>query len=326
MPYPRQAVVARHPEAFKIPGPGQHQINVGSCEKILLDIKEILDSQEIRFWLWFGTFLGVYKDGGLIPWDDDIDLAAYYEDIEKIVSCEDMFVNKGFEMAMDYWRGEKRLMLYRNGEHTDFVPFRLSTIPFFTWRRSEAYMQLMTEIKKLLATPMFKGCSFNLVASSPPWLIFHEKNTFVCDLLDAGIKIRSLQFAPVGVRHQGYYLVDIDAFETPNYIEFLGQSWRIPSNPERWLDYIYSPRWRILGKAEHDSGELQHDTGKLPGIRPQIQRQVYDLALTEEHNQGIYKLLSSYCHPEQFPLGGYIEGTSDDVPILLYPDAERLLL
>ncbi len=315
MPESRQNIVSRHPEDFKLHG--QRQVNVEVCEKILLDIKEILDSQGIRFWLWFGTFLGAYRDRAVIPWDDDMDLAAYYEDIEGIASLENMFLDKGFEISMDYWRGEKRLLLYRDREHIDFAPFRLSVIPFFTWSRSGACIELRKELEKLRAQPRFNHFTFAIFDSSPPMLTIREKNTFACDLLGEGIKIRSLQLAPAGVRHQGYYLVDIDAFETPSWVEFLGQKWRIPSNPEKWLGYIYGPNWRIPDKDP--------EAGKLKGVRPLVQRLVYEVSLGEKDNEAIYTLLSSHYPPEFFPLGARgVE--SEEVPIVLYPYAEPLFV
>jgi len=44
---------------------------------------------------------------------------------------------------------------------------------------------------------------------------------------------------------------DDSAFETYNEIQFLGQKWRILSDPERWLKYTYGKDWRkpIKGKG-----------------------------------------------------------------------------
>lgn len=49
----------------------------------------------------------------------------------------------------------------------------------------------------------------------------------------------------------GFVKYDISAFETFNEIQFLGHSWRILSEPERWLKYTYGADWRtpIKGKG-----------------------------------------------------------------------------
>jgi len=49
----------------------------------------------------------------------------------------------------------------------------------------------------------------------------------------------------------GFVKYDVSAFETFNEIPFLGQKWRILSEPERWLKYTYGADWRtpIKGKG-----------------------------------------------------------------------------
>ena len=164
----RTEIIQRHPESFR----HDWHINVEVCERMLLDIKQILDSKGIPFWLMMGTFLGVYRGEKLIPWDGDMDLAVYQEDMERIASCEELFVEKGFEFAP-----EPDPVLYRDNEHCDLCVFR------------------------------FEGTK------------------------------------RVTVPHP-VYRIDADAFETPNWIEFLGQTWRILSEPEKWLQYIYGPNWK----------------------------------------------------------------------------------
>jgi len=165
----RSSIAEAHPESFH---PG-HKIDVKACEKMLLDVKEILDAYEIKYWLWFGTFLGIYRDGGLIEWDGDVDLVVYTEDLEKTFQCGGLFHEKGFEFSP--WPDA---MLYRDGEHMDLSDFRL------------------------------------------------EGNE----------------------RVSGYYRVEAADFEADTCVNFLGKKWRIISNPERWLGYLYGADWRIPKK------------------------------------------------------------------------------
>ena len=48
------------------------------------DIKKILDSNSIEFYIHFGTAIGAIRHNGFIPWDDDIDLAVWEEDLDRI--------------------------------------------------------------------------------------------------------------------------------------------------------------------------------------------------------------------------------------------------
>ncbi|GAH88237.1 unnamed protein product, partial [marine sediment metagenome] len=89
---------------------------IGVATRNLLDIKAILDKAGVKFWLMFGTFLGAYRDGSIIPWDGDTDLGIYFEDSPKLLGCRDEITKMGFEGGS----GIVMETLYRDGEHTDF--------------------------------------------------------------------------------------------------------------------------------------------------------------------------------------------------------------
>ena len=56
----------------------------------LLEILKYFDSvckaNNIKYWLSGGTCLGAVRHDGFIPWDDDIDVAMFRDDFEKLVS------------------------------------------------------------------------------------------------------------------------------------------------------------------------------------------------------------------------------------------------
>ncbi|XP_033108791.1 fukutin-related protein-like [Anneissia japonica] len=45
---------------------------------------QILDDLDVRYWLEGGTLLGAARHKGIIPWDYDIDIGIYREDLDKI--------------------------------------------------------------------------------------------------------------------------------------------------------------------------------------------------------------------------------------------------
>ncbi len=48
------------------------------------DIKEVFESEGIRFYAMYGTALGAVRDNGMVPWDDDIDLGIFEEDLPRV--------------------------------------------------------------------------------------------------------------------------------------------------------------------------------------------------------------------------------------------------
>ncbi len=56
------------------PGP----LDLAAAERNLKEVKQVLDEAGITFFLREGTLLGAVRDGGLMPWDDDVDLCSIF--------------------------------------------------------------------------------------------------------------------------------------------------------------------------------------------------------------------------------------------------------
>ncbi len=63
--------------------------------KHLRDADDILFSQGVDYCVMFGTLLGLLRHGGLIPWDDDLDIIVF--DTDKFERrCRHHFENRGY--------------------------------------------------------------------------------------------------------------------------------------------------------------------------------------------------------------------------------------
>lgn len=62
--------------------PFENEAILSKANEFIVTLSEVL--QTIPHYFTFGTLLGIARDGRLIPWDDDIDLAVFAEDIERI--------------------------------------------------------------------------------------------------------------------------------------------------------------------------------------------------------------------------------------------------
>ena len=62
----------------------------------LREIKNVLDKNNINYWLDFGTLLGAVRNGKIIEWDSDIDLGTWYGNVNQIISLFSGLKNKGF--------------------------------------------------------------------------------------------------------------------------------------------------------------------------------------------------------------------------------------
>jgi phosphorylcholine metabolism protein LicD len=58
----------------------------------------IFNNNNIEYWLDGGTLLGYYRYKGIIPWDDDIDIAILNNNITKIENLKDILYNNNIRL------------------------------------------------------------------------------------------------------------------------------------------------------------------------------------------------------------------------------------
>jgi len=126
---------------------------------------EVMRSRNIRYWLEGGTLLGAVRNGDIIPWDYDVDIGIYQDDIERfeiLRFCRDKqeaYVDKeGY-----VWEKAREGDFYRvqysqtNHLHVDIFPFfsRNGTMTKNTWFEThrqdtefpESFVQWLEQIK-----------------------------------------------------------------------------------------------------------------------------------------------------------------------------------
>lgn len=74
--------------------------------KMLKDTHSIFITNNIRYWIDGGTLLGAVRHKGIIPWDDDADLAVLENDKHKFLNLRDIFYEFGYGIA-NFWGGYK---------------------------------------------------------------------------------------------------------------------------------------------------------------------------------------------------------------------------
>ncbi len=118
--------------------PKNDPLTVGLFYDLLMKIDRFLKKHKLPYWATCGTLLGVVRHHGMIPWDDDIDLAMFEEDVSRLLQLEETLVEINLGLAFhpkyEFYKifpldGE--LILRDNGEP---YPWRFPFVDIFAMR------------------------------------------------------------------------------------------------------------------------------------------------------------------------------------------------
>jgi len=200
-----------------------------------LETINLLNENNISYWVCHGSLLGLIRDGNLIPWDHDIDIAVWNREYKK-KDILNLFVLAGFQLRDDNVMGS--LNFIREGGrtvdinfYTDLQPASGQSIPLVgvMWRVPRSKVGAILDI--IFQNQEYKGkhkILYNIVSSIR--IIFIP----IYKILD---KLNLL------------YLMK--GYTTPKsllsnfiFVNYSKLRCRIPKQSEDILSFIYGEDWR----------------------------------------------------------------------------------
>lgn len=67
--------------------------------KMLKEVDQIFSEAGLTYWAACGTLLGALRHHGMIPWDDDIDLAFFEAELDTLLKLEDRLQEQGLTLV-----------------------------------------------------------------------------------------------------------------------------------------------------------------------------------------------------------------------------------
>lgn len=178
----------------------------------LLGALDVLADAQITHWVCNGTLLGLVRDGELIPWDDDVDIAVVGDTPKPLIVGT--MANAGFRLIDD-------------GGTTDYVTFDRNGVRVDI-NLFKARGELLESIWRVPRSTRTGELAKRVLT------IFRMEPGFVARVLPAGSSLWALEG----------YAVRIDDTYPLGSIEALGRAIPAPRDVPATLAYIYGEDWQ----------------------------------------------------------------------------------
>jgi len=172
--------------------------NLTATKKLLNDTVTFLEKNNIQYWLDFGTLLGIIRQGGLLPWDEDADICIHGDYVEKFLAIKRKFPLKyriSFRydntgrlpgklrvIKIKYWQ-KKYFRFFNIRElHLDvFIKYKIDD--YFYWIGSNALKRVKAHYHEHLDTVEWEGRPYYIPSDIDHYLtdIFGDWRTPVKD-------------------------------------------------------------------------------------------------------------------------------------------------
>ena len=114
--------------------------------QLLYNVSNILENNNIPYFIEGGTLLGSIRHKGIIPWDDDLDIGIFKEDIKKFLRLSPQFAQCGYSIVK-LWFGYKIFITRR--KHIPDFNYSYPFLDVFIFKKhGRKYINLLSEVRK----------------------------------------------------------------------------------------------------------------------------------------------------------------------------------
>ena len=225
---------------------------------------EFFNALGIPFWIEAGTALAAWRDGKLLDWDHDIDIAIWYEDCPGHDQWLEYFAKTPyqviFQKELPYL--DNIIQLRLKDPSTDHV----MDIDIYLYKRQggSAYMRWIHNPVGILSGPkraLFSYFSQLLKPRTPKWKMVSNLAPYAFRHALFWFYLRIYLLTTDAIFHR----FDEDLFLNLKTITLYGMKVRIAADTDRYLAHRYGENWK-----KPDPNYNQQGTWKKSGARPRL--------------------------------------------------------
>lgn len=209
-----------------------------------------LNEAGVRWWVDQGTLLGFVRDEQPIPWDEDVDISAHMNDVEKVHHAMKLLSNHGIQSIFFPYRDIFKIYCYDLKGNKDWnieISLYYQEGNLYKKKFMSDYdgLQIIGSLlklfyKALLQIPLNPGHSIKASFIYKTFLTFSF--LFPTQILHwISIKIYYLSYGKNEVIIQAP-IIYFQSIISKDYKSFMGV--KIPSNAEKYLEFKYGNNWK----------------------------------------------------------------------------------
>jgi hypothetical protein len=218
-------------------------------DEIFVKIVELLQKNNINYWICHGTLLGVIRENKLLPWDHDIDFAVWADEVTKDKILE-IFINSGFkqEILMDEF---DNLFFSTKGKRIDINFYRRNKDIAFTKWVSPTENSFFIKLAYFIISEICYNLNPRRFDDSKGLyyydrLILSRATSALKPFISNNIKILLKKWIAKNLKYTGYsYSNELMKFKL---VPFLGIKVSVPIDSEKYLATTYGEDWKVPNK------------------------------------------------------------------------------
>lgn len=211
-------------------------------------LKEFFEKANIEFWLEAGTALGAYRDNKILPWDHDIDVAIWFNDLPIKNDFINFFGKRGYDVIFqkNFIYIDNIVQLKINEKNNN----KLIDVDIYLYKEinEHAVMRwinspvgIFSKSKQLILYKLNKIINLN------------NKNNLVHNLLIIFFKIYIYMY--INTTYCYSHTFPKKYFKNLRKIKLYDLEVKVPHDIENFLEYRYGGGWKNKDKNYNQSGK-----------------------------------------------------------------------
>ena len=237
---------------------------------LLKDLKQICDSNNITYWIDFGSLLGAVRHKGYIPWDSDIDTCMLKEDFNKIIPLlKNKYKNSDIEVRENGYINHFQIRIQQKNDDT----YGVDIFPVEKYYESEINDDNFDYINKKIkfATKKLKKLCIRSIKLQVTPELYKKKikeinDKYIMQKKKPSLHNPILYFAidyPIPYKN---LLRNYDDVFPLTEIEFEGEKFACPNKIENCLRYLYSDNYmQYPPRFKHGEDKIKEYIDNLKG-------------------------------------------------------------